>query len=262
MDHAMTLWTELARASTEAGDDIVLCRRGEIYEIRFNDIDLMSNLTWRSEAVLAERSLRRRGLDEPRVLIGGLGMGFTLRVALDLLGGGAQVMVSEIVPAIVGWNAGILGPLADHPLRDPRVDLRIADVMDVLETNPRAFDVILMDTDNGPDLTVRRDNECLYAARGLDAVRGALRPGGLAAFWSARISDTFEARLSRCGWDWFREDVQLPGARVDAFHHIYLARDRHQMAGLQGAGDAQTAQAAGRDEARIFGRPPGHRRRA
>ncbi|MBJ2153120.1 MULTISPECIES: hypothetical protein [Paracoccaceae] len=220
----MTLWTELDRAMMAAGDDIILRQRGEIYEIRFNGIELMSNLTWRSEAVLAERSIRRHGDAEASVLIGGLGMGFTLRAALDLLGLEARVTVCELIPAIGAWNAGPLAHLAGNPLDDPRTDLRIMDVMDLLQVSPAAFDVILMDTDNGPDFTVRADNTRLYAQTGLAAVRRALRPGGIAAFWSAEISDPFEDRLDADGWDWSREDVQLPGGRVDAFHHIYLAK--------------------------------------
>lgn len=222
----MTLWTELARTSTEAGDEIILRRRGDIHEIRFNGIELMSNLTWQSEAVLAERSLRRHRGDAPQVMIGGLGMGFTLRAALDLLGPGARVTVCELIPAIADWNRGILGALADYPLRDPRVGLRIMDVMELLEDSPDGFDVILMDTDNGPDFTVRVENECLYARSGLEAVRAALRPDGIAAFWSAEVSEPFEARLTGQGWDWRREDVQLTGGRVDAFHHVYFGQDR------------------------------------
>lgn len=221
----MTLWTELARASTEAGDDIMLRKRGDIYEIRFNGIELMSNIMWRSEAVLAERSLRRvGGAPQPRMLIGGLGMGFTLRAALDLSPPDAQVTVCELIPAIAEWNHEVLAPLADHPLRDPRVDLRVMDVNDLLAKSGPGFDVILMDTDNGPDFLVRDDNQRLYGQTGLNAVRDALRPGGIAAFWSAEISDPFEDRLNELGWNWQREDVQLPGGRVDAFHHIYLAR--------------------------------------
>ncbi len=221
----MTLWTELARASTEAGDEILLRKRSDIYEIRFNGIELMSNIMWRSEAVLAERSLwRLRSAPEPRVLIGGLGMGFTLRAALDLTGPDAEVTVCELIPAIAEWNRGVLAPLADHPLRDPRVQLRVMDVMDLFAESGPGFDVILMDTDNGPDFLVRDNNQRLYGQTGLNAVQEALRPGGIAAFWSAEISEAFEDRLNELGWDWQREDVQLPGGRVDAFHHIYLAR--------------------------------------
>ncbi len=220
----MTIWTELARADTTAGDEILLRRRGDLHEIRFNGIELMSNLTWRSEALLAERSLRLHGPRAARVLIGGLGMGFTLRTALDLLDSAARVTVCELIPEIAAWNRdGVLGELAAHPLADPRVDLRIRDVMEVLQASPAGFDLILMDTDNGPDFTVRTENDRLYAQAGLDALRHALRPEGLAAIWSATVSAPFERSLTDAGWHWWREDVQLPDGRVDAFHHIYFA---------------------------------------
>lgn len=218
----MTSWTELARTATGAGDEILWRRRGTIHEIRFNGIELMSSLTWESEAVLAEHGLRRHGRGAGRVLIGGLGMGFTLRAVLDRLEADARVTVCELIPAIADWNRGDLGGLAGHPLRDPRVDLRLMDVMDLLAASPGSFDLILMDTDNGPDFTVRADNARLYAPTGLEAVRHALRPGGLAAFWSADISAPFEARLDEAGWQWQREDVRLADGRPGACHHIYF----------------------------------------
>lgn len=229
----MTLWTELARAPHAAGDEILLRRRGDIFEIRFNGLELMSNLHHQSERRLAARALALHASEEAQVLVGGLGMGFTLRAALELLDDASRVVVCELIPSIVDWNHGLLGALADHPLRDPRVDLRIADVMDVLRQNPGTFDVVLMDTDNGPDFTVRQVNDRLYAPEGLAAVRRALRPGGVAAFWSATVSDAFEANLAREGWRWHREDVQLIGGRVDAFHHIYLARSAGMRLGAQ-----------------------------
>jgi len=219
----MTLWTELARATTMAGDEILLRRRGDIFEIRFNGLELMSNLNHQSESNLATRTLWLYGGRPERVLIGGLGMGFTLRAVLGLLGSASRVTVSELIPEVAEWNRGPLSPLAGYPLRDPRVDLRIADVMDVLEENPCMFDVILMDTDNGPDFTVRQVNDRLYARQGLAAVRRALRPGGIAAFWSAAVSDPFERTLAAESWCWRREDIQLIGGRADAFHHIYFA---------------------------------------
>ncbi len=224
----MTLWTELDRATTAAGDSIVLRQRKDIYEIRFNGSELMSNINHQSEDTLAVRSLRLNGHPGARVLIGGLGMGFTLRVALDMLDEKSQIVVCELIPEIATWNRGILSKLAGHPLCDPRVDLRIEDVMETLETSPGAFDVILMDTDNGPDFTVRPDNNRLYEAYGLDVVRHALRPGGIAAFWSSEISPEFEQRLTTQPWQWQREDIQLSGMRADAFHHIYLVKTRHQ----------------------------------
>lgn len=178
----MTIWNSLARAATAAGDDILLRQRGDIYEIRFNGVELMSNLNYRSETIIAERTLRMHGADDALVLIGGLGMGFTLRTALDSLGPRARVTVCELIADIAEWNRSRIGHLAAHPLRDPRVDLREDDVLQVLLESPAAFDVVLMDTDNGPDFTVRPANDRIYSGNGLVALRRALRPGGLAAF--------------------------------------------------------------------------------
>lgn len=232
----MTLWTELARATTVADDEILLRRRSDIFEIRFNGLELMSNLNHHSEGSLATRVLWLYGDRPARVLIGGLGMGFTLRAALDLLDSTSSITISELIPEIAEWNRGPVGALTGHPLRDSRVDLRIADVMEVLEENPNTFDVILMDTDNGPDFTVRQVNDRLYDEQGLAAVRRALRPGGIAAFWSATISDPFERNLDAESWNWRREDIQLIGGRADAFHHIYFAEadtDRPRVASEQ-----------------------------
>ena len=221
----MTLWTEIARADTTAGDDIILRRRDDIYEIRFNGIELMSSLNCQSETVLAERSARLHGAAARRVLIGGLGMGFTLRTALDWIEPAAQVTVCELVPEIVQWNRRHIGHLAGHPLRDPRVDIRVEDVQHVLAQQHAAYDIILMDTDNGPDFTVRETNGPIYANSGLNAVWRSLRPGGIAAFWSATISEEFEDRLGTLPWQWRRDDICLVGGRADAFHHIYFAGD-------------------------------------
>ncbi|WP_323010927.1 hypothetical protein [Paracoccus sp. (in: a-proteobacteria)] len=219
----MSIWNTLARADTAAGDEILLRQRGALYEIRFNGLELMSNLNHQSETVLAELSLRLHGRDDARVLIGGLGMGFTLRAALELLSPTSEVTVCELIPEIAQWNRDRIGHLADHPLCDPRIDLRVADVMEVLLEHRAAFDVILMDTDNGPDFTVRQSNGRLYGDSGLAVLRKALRPDGIAAFWSATASESFERVLDAQPWQWRRDDIQLIGGRVDAFHHIYLA---------------------------------------
>ncbi|UFS68356.1 MULTISPECIES: hypothetical protein [Paracoccus] len=237
----MPIWNTLARADTAAGDEILLRQRGALYEIRFNGLELMSNLNHQSETVLAERSLRLHGRTDARVLIGGLGMGFTLRAALELLGPAAQVTVCELIPQIAGWNRDRIGHLAGHPLRDPRVTLRIADVMEVLLEHRAAFDVILMDTDNGPDFTVRQANGRLYGEGGLAVLRKALRPDGIAAFWSATASDPFERVLDAQPWHWRRDDIQLIGGRVDAFHHIYLASAEAGRIGLRASPDALPA---------------------
>lgn len=231
----MTLWEDLARATNAAGDEILLRQRGTIYEIRYNGIELMSNLNHQSESVLAERALRLFGRRPREVLIGGLGMGFTLRAALNLLGPNARVTVCELVPEIVTWNHGRLSHLAGHPLSDPRVSIEIGDVTAVLARNPGRFDVILMDTDNGPDILVRETNGAIYAESGLSRSRDALTKGGIAAFWSAEIAPAFEARLSRQAWPWRRDDIALIPGRVNALHHIYFASDDAAALGLKKA---------------------------
>lgn len=215
-------WAELARAGNEAGDEILLRQRADIYEIRYNGLELMSNVNFQSELRLAEKSLRL--FDHPirHVLIAGLGMGFTLRAALDNLGKSVRVTVCELVPEIIQWNRDHIGHLADNPLGDGRVEVVTGDVMDLLRQRPAHYDLILMDTDNGPDITVRADNEQIYQDDGLSLVRRALRPGGHVAFWSATASQVFEQRLDEHGLDWHREDVNLIGGRADAFHYIYL----------------------------------------
>lgn len=166
----MSLWTELGQASNFGGDQIILRRKGDLYEIRFNDLEQMSNINHRSETLLAEKSLRLHGGRIRRVLVAGLGMGFTLRAALDSVRDNTDVTVCELVPEIVDWNRQQIGHLAGHPLRDRRVDLRVVDVQRLLEWNGSEYDVILMDTDNGPDVTVRKGNCGIYDESGLEAV--------------------------------------------------------------------------------------------
>ncbi|MBA8841136.1 hypothetical protein [Ochrobactrum sp. RH2CCR150] len=217
----MAIWTELASAGNDAGDQILLRQRGDIYEIRYNGLELMSNINFQSEIVLAERSLRFLRQTPKRILIGGLGMGFTLRAALDYVPLETQITVCELIPDIAEWNRSFIGHLADHPLRDRRVELQIGDVMETLKQRPSTFDLILMDTDNGPDFLVREQNNAIYSGNGLTALGRALTPTGTASFWSATASSRFETMLDAEQWDWDRHDVCLISGRADAFHHIY-----------------------------------------
>ena len=226
----MTLWTELARASNSAGDEITLRRKGDLYEIRFNGLELMSNINHRSETLLAERTLRLHERSVRRVLIAGLGMGFTLRATLDWISGNTEVTVCELVPEIVDWNRQHIGHLVGHPLRDSRVDLRVVDVQRLLERNGSDYDIILMDTDNGPEYTVRETNDAIYGESGLNAVYRRLAPDGIAAFWSATASVEFEQRLDALPWRWRRDDISLISGRADAVHHIYLAGNGSRFA--------------------------------
>jgi spermidine synthase len=214
-------WAELARASAPGGESLVLRRRGGIFEIRCNGWDLISNRAHHSEQTLAR--LACAGLaGAPRVLIGGLGMGYTLRAALDALPAAALVTVAEIFVAVVDWNRGPLAALAGRPLGDPRVDVRCVDVATLLAG--AAYDAILLDIDNGPEAVMLAGNAALYAPAGLRGLGAALARGGRLAVWSADRSPRFEAALTTCGLAWRRTEVAARGAPGDPLHTLYLAR--------------------------------------
>jgi spermidine synthase len=186
----------LGQALSRDGTVLKLVRRGDEYIILANGKSLMSSRMHGSEEALATFACRKaRALEQPRVLIGGLGMGFTLRAALDLLPPDATVAVVEIVPAVVGWNRGQLGPLAGSPLEDPRVQVEMDDVAITLSSRPGQFDAILLDVDNGPTAFAGSNNAGLYDDRGIAVAFAALRMGGVLAVWSAREDRKFEQRL-------------------------------------------------------------------
>jgi spermidine synthase len=186
----------LGQALSRDGTVLKLVRRSEEYIILANGKSLMSSRMHGSEEALAIFACRKaRTLEQPRVLIGGLGMGFTLRAALDLLPPGASVVVVEIVPAVVEWNRGPLGPLAGRPLEDPRVHVEMDDVAITLSSRPGQFDAILLDVDNGPAAFAGSNNAGLYDDRGVAVAFAALKMNGVLAVWSAREDRKFEQRL-------------------------------------------------------------------
>jgi spermidine synthase len=186
----------LGRALSRDGTVLKLIRRGDEYIILANGKSLMSSLMHGSEEALATFACRRaQTLDEPRVLIGGLGMGFTLRATLDLLPQDARVVVAELVPAVVEWNRGPLGPLAGHPLEDPRVLVEIEDVAVTLSSRAAQFDAVLLDVDNGPAGFAASNNDALYDDRGIAAAFAVLKMDGVLAVWSAREDRKFKQRL-------------------------------------------------------------------
>jgi spermidine synthase len=180
------------------GGELVLARRGTEYSIRVGSIELMNSRDHGSEDELGRQTAARLTRPKPHVMIGGLGMGFTLRAALDALPADARVDVVEIVPAIVRWNLGELGPLANEPLADPRVTVIEADVAEAIRT-ARDLDAIILDVDNGPD-AVYEGNAALYKRKGLAAARAALAPGGWLAVWSSFPSKTFTTWLREVGF--------------------------------------------------------------
>ena len=192
--------TELGRAVTSDGGVMRLTEHDGEYLILIDGGALMSSRTHGSEddlATLACEGLRSVG--RPHVLVGGLGMGFTLRAALDLLPPAALVTVAELVPAVVEWNRGPLAPLASYPLDDKRVRVEVADVGRILRASRGRFDAILIDVDNGPDAFTSAANAALYDDAGVAVARRALKPGGRLAVWSAFPDPKFEQRLRRHG---------------------------------------------------------------
>jgi spermidine synthase len=144
---------------------------------------------------------RIEAVKRPHLLIGGLGMGFTLRAALAVLGSEARIMVAELVPAVIDWARGPMAEIFGDSLVDPRASIRSADVVEVIRSQAAAFDAILLDVDNGPEGLIRRANDALYDSKGLKAIRRALRPGGVLAVWSSGPDPAFSKRLRSAGFD-------------------------------------------------------------
>ena len=192
----------LGQARSQDGTVMKLMRRADEYIILANGKSLMSSRMHGSEEALATFAcLRARTLARPRVLIGGLGMGFTLRATLDLLPPDAMVVVTELVPAVVEWNRGPLAPLAGEPLKDPRVHVEIDDVAATLRSRRGEFDAVLLDADNGPAAFAAANNAGLYDDRGIATAFAALKMDGMLAVWSAREDLKFEQRLRHGRFD-------------------------------------------------------------
>jgi len=198
----MIPWVHLDTASVpDNGGTLKLMRRGEEFSIQAGSVVLMSSRMSSSEIVLADVACERlRGRKNVRVLIGGYGMGFTLRAALAGLGKDAQIVVAELVPAVIAWARGPMAALTGDSLDDPRVGIREADVGDVIASARGEFDAILLDVDNGPDSVSRDANDRLYDRRGLQSARRALKTNGLLAVWSAAPSAAFTNRLRQTGF--------------------------------------------------------------
>lgn len=200
-----------------------LVRRGSEYIILANGKSLMSSRMHGSEEALATFACARaQRLEEPCVLIGGLGMGFTLRATLDLLPRGATVVVAELVPEVVEWNRGPLAPLADEPLRDRRVKVEIEDVALTLASRAGQFDAVLLDVDNGPAAFAGSSNDGLYDDRGIAVAYAALKMDGVLSVWSAREDRKFEQRLRHGRFDVEVERVRGRLKKGGPRHTIFL----------------------------------------
>ncbi|UZW57163.1 spermidine synthase [Sphingobium sp. JS3065] len=213
----------IGAADLPDGGRLHLWRRGDDYSIRFGDNELMGNQVRHSEEALATLACSRLKDRHGQILIGGLGMGFTLGAALRSLPSTAAVTVAELVPEIVKWADGPLSHLFQDYLTDPRVTVEMADVHDVIARGKSAFDAILLDVDNGPDGLIHLANERLYCNWGLRAAHAALKPNGLLAIWSAYTDDDFVVRLKNAGFDVEEVSVAALVDGEDVIHTIWLA---------------------------------------
>ncbi len=210
----------LAETRTPDGARLSLHEHDGSYCIRLNGQDLMHSDTSASELLLGELAKDRLAArPEARVLIGGLGLGYTLKAVLEHAGPRARVEVGELMPEIVDWNRTHMAGLNGRLLDDPRVTLRMGDVVaTIAKAAPAAYDAILLDVDNGPTSMVNAGNVRLYGARGLDVLRKKLRPGGRLAIWSAAPDRTFEGRLARAGFATQAIPARVfPGAKRSAY---------------------------------------------
>lgn len=219
----MLPWILIERAPIPGGGEITLKRRGTEFSITLGDNELMnSRLSGSEEALAALTAARMKNLPTPNVLIGGLGMGFTLRAALAAFGPSAKIEVAELVPAVIAWARGAMAEVFAGALDDERGKIREGDVLEIIRSSPAAYDAILLDVDNGPDGLTRPANDRLYQGPGLLMAKRALKPRGLLAVWSARPDAAFAARLRKAGFA-VEEARPRAGRAKGARHVIWLA---------------------------------------
>jgi spermidine synthase len=220
--YSMLDWPVVERTRIADGTEFVLGRHGDGWVIRVGLRVLMSNRMHDSEEALAEIALAR--VESPgAVLVGGLGLGYTLRAVLDAVSKETQVTVLELVPELVDWNRRYLGVLAGHPLADARARVVVGDVFDTLKRSPAAFDVILLDVDNGPQGLTQPRNQRIYGEFGVRACLAALRPNGVLAVWASGPNARFQRRLERLGAE---VEVMSVSARLGSrmTHVVFLAK--------------------------------------
>jgi spermidine synthase len=221
----MIPWEKLDTARIPGTDDeLRLMRRGEEFSIKLGSNELMNSRLSGSEEALATLAAKR--IDKaakPVVLIGGLGMGFTLRAGLATFGSKAQIVVAELVPAVVAWARGPMAEIFGDSLDDPRVDIREADVAEIIRSHQSKFDAILLDVDNGPEGLTRKLNDRLYDHAGLAAARAGLASGGVLAVWSQGPDRGFTRRLRDGGFKVDEVTVRANAGRKGARHVIWMA---------------------------------------
>jgi len=215
--------TTLSRVTTPEGKELVLYERDGVFSIRVGGLELMSSRAHGSEEALARLVLSEVREKRAEVLVGGLGMGFTLRAVLNFRPPVFTVTVAELFPAVVAWNRGELAHLAHSPLQDPRVKLFEGDVADLVTDSPNAFDAILLDVDNGPAAFTLARNERLYGPDGIVSIKRSLKPGGVLGVWSADPDPSFARTLGRAGFRVRTEQVPARGIARGPKHTIFVA---------------------------------------
>lgn len=226
----MIPWVHLDTAAMpDDGGELRLMQRGAEFSIMSGAIELMSSRVSGSEKALATLACERlRDRPRPHLLIGGFGMGFTLRAALENLGPAAEVTVGELVPAVLAWARGPMAHISGACLEDPRLTIVEGDVAALIRAGQARYDAILLDVDNGPESLSRTANDRLYDREGLLAARRALRPGGMLAVWSSARNDRFTQRLRRAGYEVEEIGVRATGGKRGARHMIWLATPQAQ----------------------------------
>jgi spermidine synthase len=221
----MIPWQQIDSARVPDSDvELRLMRRGTEFSMMLGPNELMNSRLSGSEEALATLACKRiEAVKRPHLLIGGLGMGFTLRAALKVLGAEAQITVAELVPAVVAWARDPMADLFGDSLVDPRASIVTADVIEVIQSHPSAFDAILLDVDNGPEGLIRKANDALYTVKGLTKIRRALRPGGVLAVWSSGPNPSFTKRLRDADFVVNEVGVRATTKRSGAHHVIWFA---------------------------------------
>lgn len=224
----MIPWVHIDTARVPGADvELRLMQRGAEFSMMLGQNELMNSRLSGSEEALATLACRQiTDVKRPRLLIGGLGMGFTLRAALAVLGPEARITVAELVPAVIAWARGPMAEIFGESLRDSRASILEADVIEVIKSHPSAFDAILLDVDNGPEGLIRKANDALYDLKGLKAIGRALRPGGVLAVWSSGPNPPFTKRLRDAGFEVNEVVVRATTKRSGARHVIWFATKR------------------------------------
>jgi spermidine synthase len=208
----------------DGGGDLRLMQRGHEFSIMSGAIELMNSRLSGSEEALATLTAERiKGTRDPEILIGGFGMGFTLRAALSAFGSGAKITVAELVPKVIAWGRGPMAHISGECLRDRRVSIYEGDVRAPIRSGQGRYDAILLDVDNGPEGLTRKANDRLYDREGLANAWKALRPGGVLAVWSSAPNDRFTRRVSEGSFDVEEVRVRATGKKRGAKHVIWLA---------------------------------------